>query len=352
MQNNQEFRNQVQDEAFELSKEYNSGTYSIAMRLGKTCLGLRIANRFNKVLVSYPNQPIRNSWEEDSIKFSIPIENITFTTHLSLIKHNLTDFDCVILDEIDQVSVEKWKYIEENLPKRLFGLTGTPAKFGEKKSYMDDYCPIIYEKKLSETTGITNKDYLIKVHLIEPSSVKDIELKSGNFWSEKAKISFFETKYKQNRDWNTMLMLLKSISNSKTKFEYAKKLLKDIERGIFFLETIEQCKGFGIPTYHTKEKNSEQNLTDFQEGAIDKMSTILQLKAGITINSLNEGLILHAYSSNNRLSQRIGRFLNYIEGEVALIHIICLKGTRDENWLKSGLEEFSKDKIEYINIKT
>ena len=41
---------------------------------------------------------------------------------------------------------------------------------------------------------------------------------------------------------------------------------------------------------------------------------------------------------------------NYVEGEKATIHIIGLKGTRDEQWIKKGLAEFNQDKITYKNI--
>ena len=65
---------------------------------------------------------------------------------------------------------------------------------------------------------------------------------------------------------------------------------------------------------------------------------------------LNKCVILHCYSSNNKASQKLGRCLNYVEGENAEVHIICLKGTRDEQWVASGLAEFDKTKIIYENV--
>ena len=83
------FREQVQKEANEILLKFDCGTANVAMRLGKTVLGLKIASNFNKVLVSYPIETIKDGWLSDSKEFGFDISNITFTTHLSLSKHNL-----------------------------------------------------------------------------------------------------------------------------------------------------------------------------------------------------------------------------------------------------------------------
>lgn len=91
-------RDIIQEEAVETALKHEHGSIGLPMRSGKTKIGLDIAKNFKKVLVSYPNQPIFNSWMEDSNKFAIPVDNVTFTTHISLNKHDLKSFDCVILD--------------------------------------------------------------------------------------------------------------------------------------------------------------------------------------------------------------------------------------------------------------
>ena len=119
-------REQIQDEAVEALFKARSGTAAVAVRTGKTLIGLRLAEKFQSVLVSYPNLTIRQSWFDDAKKFGIDIGHITFTTHLSLEKHDPNDFDVVIADEIDQVSLNQWEYLKEY--KRIKGLTGTPPK--------------------------------------------------------------------------------------------------------------------------------------------------------------------------------------------------------------------------------
>lgn len=344
------YRENIQDEAIKVALSNKYGSLSLPMRAGKTRIGLEIANQFNKVLVSYPNKSIYNSWKDDSEKFGIDISNIPFTTHKSLSKHDLKSYDCVIIDEIHDISINQWLYIEENLPVRMYGLSGTLPDRGEKLDYLNLYCPVIYRKTLDETTGKLNKDYKITVHLLEPDKRQNIQLKSGKFWSEAQKIGFFERKYTMSRNFNDMLFLIRAIQDSKTKLDYMKKLSNKIDRGLFFVETAKQCEELGFPSYHSKEPNSENNLVAFKNGEINKLATINQLKAGITIHDLNDVVILHCYSSNNKAAQKLARALNYVEDQVANIHILCLKGTRDETWCNSGLKDFDDSKIVYEKV--
>lgn len=342
------FREQVQKESVKELLRYERGTANVAMRLGKTLVGLKIASNFKKVLVSYPIETIKKGWLSDAEEFGFDISEVTFTTHLSISKFNLSEFDCIIIDEIHSFSLANWQYIEFQGFKRLYGLTATPPNRGEKKQYFNLYCPIRYTKSMDETTGITNKDYEIIVHLIEPSEKKDIKLKSGKFWSEKAQIGFYESKYQSTKSFSMMLMLIRAIQNSKTKFEYFKKLSSKLDRGLLFVETIEQCNNLSYPSVHSKNKESDYNLEQFKEGKIPILSSIGQLKAGITFKDLNTCIILHCYSSNNKAIQKIGRALNYVEGEKATIHIICLNNTIDVSWCKKGLADLDQLKIKWI----
>ena len=189
-----DFREQVQKEAVETLLKHGNGTGNISMRLGKTKIGLDISSNYKKVIVSYPNKTIKESWVNDAQKFNIDISKITFTTHLSLYKYNLEEFDCLIIDEIHSFSDQNWSNLAGTSLTTIYGLTATPPQSWNKLKCLKVHCPIRYTKTMDETTNITNKDYEIYVHLLEPSSIRDIPLKSGKFWSEKAKIKFFENK--------------------------------------------------------------------------------------------------------------------------------------------------------------
>jgi superfamily II DNA or RNA helicase len=345
------FRELVQKEAVETALANTKGTLDLSVRLGKTKIGLDIAKEFKSVLVAYPNNSIKNSWVEDSLKFDIDITHIDFTTFRSLEKQNLSLYDCIIVDESHDLAQNNFLFLLQNRINRIYSLTGTPPVKGEKKFLMDKLFPIIYSKKLDETTGKTNKDYRIIVHLLEPNTENNILLKSGKKWSEFAQINFWEKLYKDSPNFNNMLRIIHSIAYSKTKFEYAKKLAKELNRCLIFLETKKQCDELKYPSYYSGNKKSDENLSDFQSTKINKLSTLMQLKAGITFTNLDKMILLHTYSNNARSAQKIGRCLNFAEGVVAEINIICLKGTRDEDWVKNALKEYDQTKITWQNKK-
>lgn len=345
----EQFRETLQSEAVNIALSKDYGCIHLAVRSGKSRVGLMIAKNFIKALVSYPKVSIMNSWVNEALEIGQSLDNITFTTHLSLNKHNLDEYQVLITDELHELSVNQLEYITSNLPSRWYGLTGTFPDRNPKKKILDIYCPIIYEKKLSETTGITNKDYEIIIHYLKPSDIKDIPKKVG-FWSERSKIQFFDNKYQQTHHFSVMIMLIKAISNSKTKFDYLKKLASEMNRGLIFVETTEQCKELGYPAYNTKEPKSEENLEAFQNKEINKLCSISQLQAGITFKDVNECIILHSYSSNSKAVQKLGRILNYLPNVKAKVHILCLKGTRDESWVSNALKDLDPSKISYKQV--
>ena len=343
------FREEVQKEAINALLSVKNGTVDISMRLGKSFIGLQIASKFNKVLVAYPNKAILTSWDSDSKKFHLDTSHITFTTFRSLNKHNLQDYDVIIIDEVHATSIANLEYIYYNEPKKLYGLTGT-LPTGDKLKYIQRLCPVVYTKQLDSTTGVTNKPYEIIVHMLKPSTISNIKLASGKTWSESQRIAFFNNKWMKSRNFTDMLMLINAIKNSATKMNYLKKLTNTIDRGLIFLETVKQCDEVNLPTYHTKDSNSDKNLEDFKNGIINKLTTINQLQAGITISKLDTIVILHSYASSTKSIQKLGRGLNFDENVIANIHIIVLDKTIDVTWCNKALSTLNQSKITYKYI--
>jgi superfamily II DNA or RNA helicase len=345
---NNEYRDNVQEEINRISELHNRCSFDVSIRLGKTFSMLKIASKYKKVLVSYPNEPIYSSWCLDAIKFNIDISHITFTTNISLNKHNLQEYEILICDEFDTLSVSNLEYISDNLPNKLYLFSGTPPlKGSDKRAIIDVIAPIVYTVKLEDTIGHTSKDYSITVHLIDGTKTI-LPLKSGKTWNEQAKINWLENKYYKSNNWNDMLVLINAIKSSKSKFEYLKKLTKSNDRELIFVETKKQCNELKLPSYYSDNKDSEKNLKLFQENKINKLVTINQLKASITFNNLNKAILLHTYSNYAKAHQKLGRCLTYSENNIADLHILCIKNTIDEKWCTKSLKEFNQSKINYI----
>jgi superfamily II DNA or RNA helicase len=343
-------RDNIQNDATK-ALSLNNGTGVIPMRVGKTLVGLNLASKYNRVLVGYPNEIIYNSWISDSLKFNISIDHITFTTYLSLKNYDLKEYDLVILDEIDTVSEDKWEYIRLSNPKKLNGLTGTPPKTGMKYEYYRMLCPTIYKVELDETTGIINKNYHIYVHLVEPNRKKDLPLSGGRFWSEFDKINFFENKYLASKSFKDMITVISCIANSKSKLDKLKELTKNVEgKYLVFVNTKKQCLELSDNYHFSGNKDNESMFEKFIKGDKNYLYSISQLKAGVTFTNVDTCFILHTYASASLAPQKISRTLTMLEeSEKAIIHVICLNGTRDLEWTKKSLSYFNSDKITWLN---
>ena len=122
------------------------------------------------------------------------------------------------------------------------------------------------------------------------------------------------------------------------------------DKCLVFANTHKQADKLCTHSYHSSNKNSEENLKLFSDGRINKMSCVLQISEGISIPNLKLGIILHAYGNERKTAQRIGRLLRLSPHEKAICHILCYKDTQDVKWVDSALSGFDRNKIKYFDI--
>jgi superfamily II DNA or RNA helicase len=94
-------RETIQQEALDMAIKHKRCGLGISMGVGKTLIGLKYIDHFRKdnkprVLVVAPKLSIFESWKDDSIKFGIDVDDLQFTTYLSLNKFNPNDYDYYI----------------------------------------------------------------------------------------------------------------------------------------------------------------------------------------------------------------------------------------------------------------
>jgi superfamily II DNA or RNA helicase len=97
-------REKVQNDALNIAIGKNRCGLGISMGVGKTLIGLNYIDylqgvniRKQRVLVVAPKLSIFDSWKNDAEKFNINIEDVEFTTYLSLHKKDPNDYVCYIL---------------------------------------------------------------------------------------------------------------------------------------------------------------------------------------------------------------------------------------------------------------
>jgi superfamily II DNA or RNA helicase len=352
-------REEIQSAALDATKNKQRCSIVLGTGVGKTLVGLtHMKNNTTplmRTLVVAPKKSIFQSWKDDAETFNMQeqLSRITFTTYLSLNKHNPGDFDAVYLDEAHSL-LDSHRGFLQFFKGKILGLTGTPPKYrdSEKGKLVQEFCPVVYTFKADEAieNGILN-DYQIIVHELELGTAKNyaVDMKNKSFiTSEQLNYNYWSNRIDIGSGPAHILrvMRMKAMMEYPSKERYAKELLKSINsKCIVFANTQDQADRMCTHSYHSNNPDSETNLQDFKVGNITKLSCVLQLNEGVNIPGLKQGIIMHAYGNERKASQRIGRLLRLNPDDKAIVHILCYMGTVDEKWVKEALEDFDQSKI-------
>jgi superfamily II DNA or RNA helicase len=355
-------REQIQKEALKQVFNENRCGLDLSMGIGKTYIGLQYLeqhlDKSRKALVVAPKVDIFNSWKDDAEKFNLKdlLDCITFSTYVSLVKHDPNEYDILILDEAHNAK-DSHRVFLENFEGRILGLTGTPPKWenSEKGEIMNEFYPIVYSYKVDNAVedGILN-DYKIYVHPIRLSTSNTLQTKQGWKTSELKNFEWLNRKVSEagsgKQHFMAQIMRLNALKQYESKEKYVKYCLSKIpqdEKCLIFANTIEQAEKLCPYTHHSKKKDSS-DLEAFKKGEIFRLSAVEQLSEGITVPNLKHIIIMHSYGNEKRSSQKIGRALRLTVNELAKVHVLMYKDTIDEKWVESALEGFNQEKIIYV----
>ena len=360
-------RDNIQAEAIsEANKHFRCGL-GISMGVGKTLIGLihMVAHykKDIKFLVVAPKVSIFESWKDDAVKFkkAFLLDNIEFTTYLSLSKRDPSKYAVVYLDECHSLLYSHKEFLDDYKGK-ILGLTGTPPvrQYTEKGKMVNQYCPIVYRYQIDEAVdaNILN-DYKIYVHYLSLSREKNVpvERKNGGrfFTSERDQYDYATNRISASVIGSkghqfAVIARMTAIKQFKTKEIYAKKLLQKLSgKTIVFANTQAQADRLCSHSYHSKNSKSKDNLMMFKDGDITQLSCVDQLSEGVTIPHLETGVILHAYGNERKTNQRLGRLLRLNPQMVSEVHILCYQDTIDMKWTADALNGIGEAKIEYID---
>jgi superfamily II DNA or RNA helicase len=286
--------------------------------------------------------------------------SVTFTTYLSLNKHNPNDYEVVYLDECHSLLYSHDDFLSRFTGK-IVGLTGTPPerRGSEKYEMVQKYCPIKYKFSVDDATNsnILN-DYKIIVHMLDLSKMKVLKKnnKSGGHWytSERDDYNYYSKRVAEANPGKpkaiSSIMRMKSMMDYPTKEEYVTSLLEKVKsKCIIFANTQQQADKLCNHSFHSGNPNSDYNLELFSDGRIDKLSCVLQLSEGVTIPNLKQGIIMHAYGNERKAAQRIGRLLRLNPSQTSLCHVLCYRDTVDETWVDKALQGFDTNKVFYYD---
>ena len=95
-----ELRDQRQQQFAKEWLKSKFGILLISPRMGKTRIAIHALRELNNpsILIAYPDNKIRKSWETEFLIMNYNTSKVTYTTHLSLHKYKEMKFDIIILD--------------------------------------------------------------------------------------------------------------------------------------------------------------------------------------------------------------------------------------------------------------
>jgi superfamily II DNA or RNA helicase len=343
-------------------KKGKFGILNLCPRFGKIRTSINVFNELKPktILIAYPDNKIKDSWESDFETMGFDSSNVTYTTHLSLWKHKDNKFDIVVIDEIHLLSEAQIEAAKEllELNKVVLGLTGTLSSWTQNTLAEELNLKVIahypIEQAIKEGVIV---DYEIVVRMV-PLDNKVKQNYKGKMKTEKAQFDAYTwvINKKEGSGQSTMFLRLgrmRIVQNSLAKLECTKRILQNFkdERILVFCGVTKIADALGIPSYHSK-KNEKDMFEKFAAGEGSNHMAVVKIgNTGVTYKPLNKVIINYFDSNAENLAQKINRCMamEYDNPEKkAKIYIISSTEQVELKWLKKALEFFDKSKIKYV----
>lgn len=339
------------------------GILNLCPRFGKIRTSINILKHFKpklkSVLIAYPDNKIKDSWQADFADMKYLDANVTYTTHLSLKKYANKKFDLIIIDEIHLLSEAQIEVCKElfDSNKQVLGLTGTLSKNTEQtlNEELDLYVVAHYSIDQAIQEGVI-VDYQITVIKVPLDNIVLNDYK-GKKRSEKKQFDSYAwviDKLERDRKPTMFLRLarMRIIQSSLAKTNATKALLARYkkERVLVFCGVTKIADSLGIPSYHSKSDEKEL-FQEFAAGEGNHMAVVKIGNTGVTYKPLDRVIINYFDSNGENLAQKINRCMAFEYNnpdKKAQIYIISSNEPVELKWLSKALEFFDKDKISYI----
>jgi superfamily II DNA or RNA helicase len=337
------------------------GILNLCPRFGKIRTSIHALDKVKpeSILIAYPDNKIKESWQADFEELGFDDSIVTYTTHLSLKKYAEQSFDVVIIDEIHLLSEAQIEVCKDlfDVNGQILGLTGTLSSDTERtlEEELDLHVIATYpiEKAIEEGVIVDYEIHIIRVPL-DTKTLQEYKSKDKTEKKQFDDLTWVINKL-QNSGGDTMFLRLarmRLIQSSLAKTNATKKLLakhKD-ERVLVFCGTTAVADSLGIPSYHNKSKE-KQIFEDFAEGEGNHLAVVKVGNSGVTYKPLDKVIINYFDSNAENLAQKVNRCMGMeyaTPDKKAHIYIISTNEPVELKWLQNALEFFDKSKIKYL----
>lgn len=350
-------RNELQDKAVGLSEEHSSLLLSWPTGTGKGRAVMKciLASKSpKKWLVVVPELVQIENWHRDAEKHGLrealeaKVEEVI--CYASLEKWSESAFN-LALNEAHRVSEERAKVVFSiNYDQLLMDTATLPKEVRER-------LPLFHEYKVTMKEAVDwgiipppemNIHYL---DLDDWNKKWPKKMRNGQFVNvcgeEYYKYLTSNFKYWQARahvgePWEQKRMFLAAITRKRWIAEYKTTKAKEIiqlikdKRFIVFCGSVKQAKELGgKQAVHSGNKKSQQLIDEFNEYTTNSLYACSMMREGMNLEGIEAGLITQLDAKDLGNIQRLGRILR---SEYPELHLICVRGTKDEDYLRDFLK--------------
>lgn len=362
--------------------------------VGKSRVALDFINEkqiTGKILIVIPRNVLIDNWKKEFVKWGYEplLEQVIFTTYISLPKHVNTNFGIVIFDECHHLSERAREFVEDLKSDYYILLSATVSRTLKKEIKM--LFPQIHCYKISIREAIDKeilpdpKVYLVPLELKSDVATETLIINpkakgnavnitfAGRFAARKNKRVKYEIKCTQMQyyqDLSAMVDFYKKnyfyTNNQAIYFRWQQKAkerlmwlsglkdkvvlqlleaLKD-KRTLTFCNGIDQTQTLGEYCINSKNASSIKHLEDFNNGNISHITACNMLDEGVNLINCQVGIFVNINSSDTMRVQKLGRILRHNN---PMIFVLYYVGTREEELVKEMLETYNQELITVVS---
>lgn len=338
------------------------------------------------ILIVVPRLVLIDNWKEEFKKWGYEdyLQHTSFVTYISFPKMAGV-YDMIIFDEAHHLSERCRDALEDFISTYTLLLSATvgrnmrcelnnifenlytcriTARTAIKEEILPDpkvfLIPLVLDNKYNNCTIIKNKSQKIEITIpysqrFNYRKIKNKkiiitctqqqyydDLSSKILWyKNKMFIEVYKNKFLQESG-----IRLRWLSDQKT--QYIKYLLEHYlqdQRVLTFCNGIPQTETLGKHCINSKNKESNNNLENFNKGKINHITACNMLDEGVNLTNCRVGVYASLNSSDRMITQKLGRLLRHPN---PILIIPYFMNTRDEEIVHKMLEDYNPELVTTI----
>lgn len=278
------------------------------------------------------------------------------------------EYDLIVADEIQKITPARNQYFLKNKYNKILGATGTMPRSKEKKEILKTLNLVtLWSKDVDEAVDEELiSDYTVDIVYVDIDDTTKITKKTRTGASfivtEKSSYDWYCRKINElyetgQRDLHkkTSMGRARFLYNSETKLRASIKIMNKYkhQRLISFSKSVEVAERLSKCTFHSKlnKDKKKENYNNFNEKKYNHISTVEAANTSLNFIDLEVAFITQLDSNPGNLLQRMGRVLRFETGKKAKIVILCMKNTRDEDWVLECIQSLDSSKINHFKLE-